>query len=85
MIKKRVKELKEVDGLVRLYRRNPLRVYAVKLKEDVVVSSPEGDLTGKKGDYLVQGLKGEIYPVKEELFTKTYEQDPDELEDWNHD
>ena len=85
MIEKRVKELKEVDGLVRLYRRNPLRVYAVKLKEDVVVSSPEGDLTGKKGDYLVQGLKGEIYPVKEELFTKTYEQDPDELEDWNHD
>lgn len=83
MIKKRVKELKEVDGLVRLYRKKPLRVYAVKLKEDVVVSTLEGDMTGHKGDYLIRGVNGEIYPCKEDIFLKTYEIEPEEMEDWN--
>lgn len=33
----------------------------------------EGTMVANGGDYIVQGIDGEIYPVKKEIFEKTYE------------
>ena len=33
----------------------------------------EGDLAITPGDWIVQGVEGEIYPVKDKIFKKTYD------------
>lgn len=37
------------------------------------INTLEGVMTARSGDYIVQGINGEIYPVKEDIFLKTYE------------
>ena len=32
----------------------------------------EGDLKANTGDYIIQGIKGEFYPCKPDIFKKTY-------------
>lgn len=39
----------------------------------------EGWLHASHGDYIIRGVKGEIYPCKPDVFEQTYE------EDWNDD
>lgn len=34
----------------------------------------EGELVAHAGDYIVKGVKGEIYPVRADIFKKTYEE-----------
>ena len=33
----------------------------------------EGDMTISKGDWVIKGVNGEFYPIKSEIFFKTYE------------
>lgn len=37
------------------------------------VKTLEGDMTASVGDYIIQGVNGEIYPCKPDIFEKTYE------------
>ena len=37
------------------------------------IKTLEGDMQGVKGDYIIQGVKGEIYPCKADIFKMTYE------------
>lgn len=37
------------------------------------VRTPEGTMRGKYGDYIIRGVKGEIYPCDREIFHQTYE------------
>lgn len=42
-------------------------------KNHVVVQTLEGSMVGQKNDFLIQGVKGEIYPCKPDIFAETYE------------
>lgn len=33
----------------------------------------EGVMTAKKGDYIIKGIQGELYPCKPDIFAETYE------------
>ena len=33
----------------------------------------EGIMTANRGDYIIQGIQGEIYPCKPSIFKETYE------------
>ena len=33
----------------------------------------EGDMIASMGDWIIQGIKGEFYPCKPDIFEKTYE------------
>lgn len=33
----------------------------------------EGVMTASPGDWIIKGVKGEFYPIKEEIFLATYE------------
>lgn len=33
----------------------------------------EGVMTAQRGDYIIQGVKGEIYPCKPDIFEASYE------------
>ena len=37
------------------------------------IKTPEGVMTARDGDYIIKGVKGEIYPCKPDIFKKTYE------------
>lgn len=37
------------------------------------IKTLEGNMTADFGDYIIQGVKGEIYPCKPDIFDETYE------------
>lgn len=42
------------------------------------IKTLEGVMTADVGDYIIQGVKGELYPCKPDIFEKTYERVEDE-------
>jgi len=40
---------------------------------DLVISTLEGSLTVTPDDWIIQGVQGEIYPCKPDIFEATYE------------
>ena len=42
-------------------------------KEYCEIKTLEGIMTGSYGDYIIRGVRGEIYPCKPEVFEETYE------------
>jgi hypothetical protein len=34
----------------------------------------EGDMTASMGDWIIKGIKGEFYPIKNDIFLETYEE-----------
>ena len=53
--------------------KRPLVVHAKKIDEDFMVTTMEGIVTGKPGDYLMVGVRGEKYPCAKEIFEATYD------------
>ena len=39
----------------------------------IVIPTLEGDLYASIGDYIIKGIKGELYPCKPDIFEATYE------------
>lgn len=48
-------------------------VYAViqTIEGDIPVN--EGDMIARHGDWVIRGVKGEIYPCRDDIFQATYE------------
>lgn len=48
----------------------------VETKDDYycLVHTLEGTMRGEIGDYILKGIKGEIYPCREDIFNLTYEE-----------
>lgn len=40
---------------------------------DLYIKTLEGDMHVTVGDYVIQGVQGEIYPCKPDIFEQTYE------------
>ena len=43
------------------------------LPDAVEISTLEGRMRGDKGDWIIQGVQGELYPCKPDIFAGTYE------------
>ena len=45
-------------------------------KDNVIIGIPtlEGLMTCSEEDYIIRGIKGEIYPCKRDIFLETYEE-----------
>lgn len=39
----------------------------------VLIETLEGVMTADPGDYIIKGVKGELYPCKSDIFEMTYE------------
>jgi len=62
-----------VIGLRRCMKK-PIPVHAVQVNEEFRVDSLEGDYAqGKPGDYLMQGIQGELYICDKEIFEASYD------------
>ena len=47
--------------------------------DKAVIKTLEGDMKVTKGDWIIKGIKGEIYPCKPDIFEATYEVVNDEV------
>lgn len=54
-------------------RKKPLSVEAVQIHEPFEVETIEGIMQGKPGDYLMKGVRGELYVCDGSIFNETYE------------
>lgn len=45
-----------------------------------IVSTLEGEMNAKAGDWLIKGVEGEVYAIDSAIFTKTYNLSSDEEE-----
>lgn len=50
-------------------------IESIHVKEDGTLDIPtlEGTMTAQLGDFIIKGVKGEIYPCKPDVFAQTYE------------
>jgi len=46
---------------------------ALKFPSDVLIKTLEGEMRADYYDYIIKGVKGEIYPCKPDIFRATYE------------
>ena len=45
----------------------------MQINEPFQVETMEGILEGKAGDYLMIGVRGEMYPCDQDIFNETYD------------
>lgn len=48
--------------------------YQKDSKPILVINTLEGNMTASVGDYVIQGIKGEFYACKPDIFEMTYEE-----------
>jgi len=41
--------------------------------KSLMIPTLEGNMSASPGDWLIQGVKGEVYPCKADIFAATYE------------
>ena len=66
--------LDNFEGIVKC-RKKPIVIHAVQLNypEGFKVTTLEGVMKGKPGDYLMFGINGEKYPCDKDIFEKSYD------------
>lgn len=42
---------------------------------ELLIKTLEGTMLAREGDYIIQGVNGEFYPCKPDIFEKTYEKE----------
>jgi len=52
--------------------KKPIAIQCIQINEPFIVETLEGVMKGKKGDWLMIGVSGEIYPCNQVIFDKTY-------------
>ncbi len=55
------------------YIKKPVIIRAISIPYEFWVESLEGNHQGKAGDYLIQGVRGELYICDKSIFEETYE------------
>ena len=58
------------DWAVRAFENGEL---FLKDEGELYIKTLEGDMHAAVGDYVIQGVQGEIYPCKPDIFEQTYE------------
>ncbi len=57
----------------RIYKKKPLEIQAYQIGEDFHVKTLEGTMNGKAGDYVIVGIRNELYVCDREIFNATYD------------
>jgi hypothetical protein len=47
--------------------------FEIIAEHTIVIHTLEGDMTAIPGDWIIQGVKGEFYPCKPDIFESTYD------------
>ena len=52
--------------------KNPIAIKCFQINEPFEIQTMEGIMQGKKGDWLMVGICGEMYSCDDKIFKKTY-------------
>lgn len=55
------------------YRKLPVVITATRMDVPFTVHTLEGLMGGLPGDWLIEGVAGELYPCRDDIFRQTYE------------
>lgn len=55
------------------FRKRPIIVEAYQTKDEITIHTLEGNMRAKKGDWIIIGIEGELYPCKKSVFEQIYE------------
>ncbi len=55
-------------------RERNVHLYKVIVGNQYDIETLEGDMHLSIGDYIIKGVKGELYPCKPDIFENTYEE-----------
>lgn len=58
----------------RKFIKKPIIIEAYQTDSKLVIKTLEGDMLASPGDWIVKGIHGETYPVKPDIFKKTYKE-----------
>lgn len=68
----KVPNLAESSDAVRVLKK-PIPVFACRIGESFEVETTEGLMKGQAGDWLMQGVSGELYICPNSIFQKSYD------------
>jgi hypothetical protein len=71
MVKKTKADLEKMNW--KPYRKKPVIIEAFQTRLAFDIETLEGWMHANVGDWIVMGVKGEVYPVKPDIFEQTYE------------
>ena len=55
------------------FRKIPVVIEAYQTDVEMEIETLEGIMKADKGDWIIKGVKGELYPCKPDVFEMTYE------------
>lgn len=55
------------------FRKKPVQIWAYQTKKVTYIDTLEGKMKANIGDWIIKGVKGELYPCKPDIFRATYE------------
>ena len=55
------------------FRKKPVAIEAYKTAVPLDIETLEGTMRANAGDWIIRGVKGELYPCKPDIFEATYE------------
>lgn len=53
--------------------KKPIQLRAVEIPHRIKIETREGALYGEKGDFLLEGIDFEVYPIGRDIFYRTYD------------
>jgi hypothetical protein len=62
-----------MDAIVNWINQGKEKPIARHNRTDILIKTLEGTMTATVGDFIIQGVNGEFYPCKPDIFEKTYE------------
>jgi len=69
---KPLNKLIEFPGATKALKK-PIPIVVLKINEPFTVETTEGEMSGKPGDYLMEGVNGELYICPADVFQKSYD------------
>lgn len=54
------------------FRKIPVVIEAYQTDVEMEIETLEGTMKADKGDWIIKGVKGELYPCKPDVFEMTY-------------
>ena len=55
------------------FKKRPVIIEAERVWQREAIITIEGTMTAEPGDWIITGIKGELYPCKDDIFRATYE------------
>lgn len=68
----RIQATEEFLKEARFYLKKAMPIKAIQIKQPFWVASLEGKHKGKPGDYLIRGIRGELYICDKGIFEESY-------------